>query len=125
MKELPVAASNDGSCMSLSTQTNEPLVALVRKLGIKGDGDVARIMHVFLDVDVRGTHKLDIETFFEYFDIELTEYNKRAFQRLAFGQHQVPYTTLFVVPNYSITTAMLAAHSMLPIINCCPVVAMC
>lgn len=66
-------------------QTNEPLVAIVRKLGIKGDGDVARIMHVFLDVDLKGTHKLDIETFFEYFGIEFTEYNKRAFNMIAFG----------------------------------------
>ena len=62
----------------------------VRKLlGIKGDGDVARVMHVFLDVDVRGTRKLDIETFFEYFGIEFTEYNKRAFRLLAFGDNQV------------------------------------
>ena len=40
---------------------------------------------MFLDVDIRGTHRLDIETFFEYFGIEFTEYNKRAFQLLAFG----------------------------------------
>lgn len=66
-------------------QTNEPLVAFVRKLGIKGDGDVARLLRVFLDVDIRGTHRLDIETFFEYFGIEFTEYNKRAFRLLAFG----------------------------------------
>ncbi|CAM9833312.1 unnamed protein product [Ectocarpus sp. 4 AP-2014] len=68
---------------------NEPLVVLVRNmLGIKGDGDVASVMRVFLDVDLRGTHKLDIETFFEYFDIEFSEYNKRAFRLLAFGDEQ-------------------------------------
>ncbi|CAN0570418.1 unnamed protein product, partial [Ectocarpus sp. 12 AP-2014] len=70
-------------------QKNEPLVVLVRNmLGIKGDGDVASVMRVFLDVDLRGTHKLDIETFFEYFDIEFSEYNKRAFRLLAFGDEQ-------------------------------------
>lgn len=58
-------------------------------LGIKGDGDVARVMRVFLDVDIRGTHRLDIETFFEFFDIEFSEYNKRAFRLLAFGDGQV------------------------------------
>lgn len=58
-------------------------------LKLKGDGDVARVMHVFLDVDIRGTHKLDIETFFEYFGIEFSEYNKRAFRLLAFGDGQV------------------------------------
>ena len=42
-------------------------------------------MRVFLDVDIRGTHRLDIETFFEFFDIEFSEYNKRAFRLLAFG----------------------------------------
>lgn len=63
-------------------------------LGIKGDSDVARVMHVFLGVDIRGTHKLDIETFFEYFGIEFSEYNKRAFRLLAFGDGQV--TTLMV-----------------------------
>ncbi|CAN0191819.1 unnamed protein product, partial [Ectocarpus sp. 13 AM-2016] len=68
---------------------NEALVVLVRNmLGIKGDGDVASVMRVFLDVDLRGTHKLDIETFFEYFDIEFSEYNKRAFRLLAFGDEQ-------------------------------------
>lgn len=78
------------SCTSVIAQSNEPLVAFVRKLlGIKGDGDVARVMHVFLDVDIRGTHKLDIETFFEYFGIEFSEYNKRAFRLLAFGDGQV------------------------------------
>ena len=50
---------------------------------------MARVMHVFLDVDIRGTHKLDIETFFEYFGIEFSEYNKRAFRLLAFGDGQV------------------------------------
>ncbi|CAN0330908.1 unnamed protein product [Ascophyllum nodosum] len=52
-------------------------------LGIKGDADVARMMRVFLRVDVKETHKLDIDTFFQYFDIESTEYNNRAFQLLA------------------------------------------
>lgn len=73
-----------------NSQSNEPLVAFVRKLlHIKGDGDVARVMHVFLDVDLRGRHELDIETFFEYFGIEFSEYNKRAFRLLAFGDDQV------------------------------------
>lgn len=75
-------------------QKNAPLVALVRKLGIKGDADVARIMKVFLEVDIRGTHRLDIETFFEYFDIEFTEYNRRAFKQLAFGE-QVNWSSRF------------------------------
>lgn len=73
-------------CAYVCVQANPPLVQFVRKLGIKGDGDVARIMRVFIDVDLRGTHKLDIETFFGYFDIEFTEYNKRAFRLLAFGE---------------------------------------
>lgn len=82
--------TRDARCFSRKPQKNEPLVVLVRKmLGIKGDGDVARVMRVFLDVDLRGTHKLDIETFFEYFDIEFSEYNKRAFRLLAFGDEQV------------------------------------
>lgn len=76
-------------CRLVLVQSNEPLVAFVRKLGIKGDGDVARLMHVFLDVDIRGTHRLDIETFFEYFGIEFTEYNKRAFRLLAFGDQVI------------------------------------
>lgn len=67
-------------------QANAPLVALTRKLGIKGQADVARMMKVFDDVDVRGAHKLDVETFFDYFDIEITEYNRRAFKLLAFGE---------------------------------------
>lgn len=54
-------------------------------LGINGGGDVPRILRVFLDVDVRGRHKLDIETFFEYFNIEFTEYNRMAFRLIAFG----------------------------------------
>lgn len=71
-------------------QCNQPLVDFARKLlKLKGDGDVARVMRVFLDVDLRGKHELDIETFFEYFGIEFSEYNKRAFRLLAFGDNQV------------------------------------
>lgn len=76
--------------LEIINQSNEPLVAFVRKLlKLKGDGDVARVMHVFLDVDLRGKHELDIETFFDYFHIEFSEYNKRAFRLLAFGDSQV------------------------------------
>lgn len=69
------------------------LVMFVTKLGIKGQANVARMMKVFLDVDVQGTHVIDIETFFESFGIEFTEYNQRAFRILAFGE-QVWYCTV-------------------------------
>ena len=66
-------------------------------LGIKGDADVARMMRVFLRVDVKETHKLDIDTFFQYFDIESTEYNNRAFQLLAAFEDKVAEMLLYVL----------------------------
>lgn len=57
-------------------------MAFVRKLGIKGNADVARMMRVFLDVDVEGKHVIELDTFFDFFDVESSEYNKRAFRIL-------------------------------------------
>lgn len=46
------------------------------------------MMCAFLNVDVDGKHVPDMEdTFFDYFDIESSEYNKRAFRLLTtFGE---------------------------------------
>lgn len=102
------------SSFFVMAQANEPLVSFVRKLlGIKGDGDVARVMHVFLDVDIRGTHKLDIETFFEYFGIEFSEYNKRAFRLLAFGDGQVTQHRMVSEQRY---TCMHARGCRIPVV---------
>ncbi|CAM9541436.1 unnamed protein product [Choristocarpus tenellus] len=62
---------------------NPPLVAFVRKVNLR-EKDVAPILRVFYDVDVQRKDSFGIETFFDYFDIDFTEYNKRAFQQLAF-----------------------------------------
>lgn len=71
-------------------------MAFVRKMGIKGDADVARMMHVFLDVDVEGKHELELDTFFDFFDIGSSEYNKRAFRLLTTFRGKVIIIILIV-----------------------------
>jgi hypothetical protein len=85
-------------------QRNVPLLAFTRTLGIK-EKDILRLYSEFCKADIGGTGSIDMKEFFEFLEIESSQYNIRAFQLLAFECNQGKLTfEEFLVSAYNFCT---------------------
>eukprot|EP00953_Heterococcus_sp_UTEX-ZZ885_P028707 15301-Heterococcus_DN1.PRE.1 len=63
----------------MSLQSNGPLMLFMRRMGIQNK-DALRMYSAYCKVDTERRGQLDINDFFDYFRIEFSEYNCKAFK---------------------------------------------